>query len=118
MCNSQSNALTASITRRVCEGGGVADVVLEPVLSCWPVTRPHDRAVSRSAMVSCVNCGKAGADKKCAKCYAVAYCSKDCQRENWKAHKKQCAQLAKQKQQQDDEDSGVSNSAVLSFQTG
>lgn len=37
----------------------------------------------------CGNCGKK-ADKKCSKCEAVYYCCRECQVENWTAHKSQC----------------------------
>lgn len=47
--------------------------------------------------MKCAKCGKDGAEKKCSQCQAVAYCGRDCQREHWKAHKKQCSTLAKAK---------------------
>lgn len=37
----------------------------------------------------CGNCNKK-ADKKCSKCEAVYYCSRNCQVENWPVHKSQC----------------------------
>ena len=44
----------------------------------------------------CANCQKSQSDlpaslKRCAKCQIQAYCSRDCQKEDWKAHKKTCA---------------------------
>lgn len=39
----------------------------------------------------CAACGKERADKKCAACRMVSYCSKECQRSHWRAeHKKVC----------------------------
>jgi hypothetical protein len=34
--------------------------------------------------------------KRCDRCRSVAYCSVECQRSDWKAHKKECAKPAKQ----------------------
>lgn len=48
-----------------------------------------------SAAPGCGKCGKKGeggkALLKCAHCHKVAYCSKDCQRLDWKNHKRTCA---------------------------
>jgi hypothetical protein len=43
----------------------------------------------------CHNCGKVHEVdgvrlKKCAKCFAVEYCSVECQREDWKKHRSEC----------------------------
>ena len=53
----------------------------------------HDR--NRKA---CKTCGKLNAElskekkklKTCGKCKKVAYCSKECQKEDWKDHKEDC----------------------------
>jgi hypothetical protein len=42
----------------------------------------------------CPACGKEGELKKCSKCKSVGYCGVDCQKKNWKWHKRVCAQLA------------------------
>ena len=40
---------------------------------------------------SCSNCGKQKADlKSCTRCGKASYCDQDCQKANWKAHKKTC----------------------------
>ena len=47
----------------------------------------------------CANCAKLQSDsgvnlKRCAKCQTTHYCSRECQKTNWKAHKKICASNA------------------------
>ena len=42
----------------------------------------------------CQVCG-AGDAKRCAGCGTVGYCSKECQREGWKAHKRDCGRRHK-----------------------
>jgi len=44
----------------------------------------------------CAHCGKKQSElseplKACAKCHTQAYCSRDCQKEGWKNHRKVCA---------------------------
>jgi len=43
-------------------------------------------------LYSCAFCGEPSTHKKnlCARCRAVAYCSRKCQKEHWKVHKKTC----------------------------
>jgi splicing suppressor protein 51 len=48
---------------------------------------------------SCAACNKTADDsgiklKRCAKCQTTEYCSRDCQKNDWKAHKKICASNA------------------------
>ena len=45
---------------------------------------------------ACAKCGAAGAKKVCSRCKGVCYCSRDCQKADWKQHKKQCKVLAAQ----------------------
>ncbi|CAM9233644.1 unnamed protein product [Ectocarpus fasciculatus] len=38
----------------------------------------------------CAKCGKIGKSLQCSRCRKVAYCSKECQRRDWKSHKPSC----------------------------
>ena len=38
----------------------------------------------------CVVCSKRGCWKKCSRCKALPYCSRECQQKHWKTHKKDC----------------------------
>ncbi|KAH4065908.1 MYND-type zinc finger protein samB [Parastagonospora nodorum] len=42
----------------------------------------------------CENCGRHGADKSCARCKKVKYCEQECQKVDWKGHKKGCKAIA------------------------
>ncbi|KAL3140515.1 hypothetical protein ABBQ32_005097 [Trebouxia sp. C0010 RCD-2024] len=42
----------------------------------------------------CGQCGKPGAVKRCSKCRLSTYCSSQCQKEHWPAHKRECKQQA------------------------
>ena len=60
--------------------------------------------LDQAAPDACDYCGKVQADlqddqkmKKCAKCTTECYCSKKCQAEDWKVHKKSCYTLEEQK---------------------
>lgn len=46
------------------------------------------------AILSCVICCKTENIKKCAKCSTTPYCSRECQKADWKTHKKICARNA------------------------
>ncbi|EDV40635.1 uncharacterized protein Dana_GF10604 [Drosophila ananassae] len=48
----------------------------------------------------CSTCGAEKPDKKCSKCRAVQYCDRECQRLHWFMHKKNCARLLAQSQNQ------------------
>lgn len=43
-------------------------------------------------VVKCATCGEA-AKRRCSKCHCTEYCNRDCQKTDWKVHKKVCAQL-------------------------
>jgi len=41
----------------------------------------------------CIKCHKNSTTKRCANCKSVYYCSRECQKEDWKSHKRQCLDL-------------------------
>lgn len=57
---------------------------------------PANAPVSEPAS-TCAQCGKSPESlKQCLKCHSVSYCNKDCQKANFKVHKKVCASLAQE----------------------
>ncbi|KAI9829831.1 MAG: hypothetical protein M1826_005408 [Phylliscum demangeonii] len=58
-----------------------------------------DTTNATDATLSCANCDQRESDacsklKRCAKCHTTAYCSRPCQKADWKTHKKTCAAQA------------------------
>ena len=49
---------------------------------------PLRAVLCNSCLVHLANCGK-----KCSKCYTVSYCSRDCQLNDWKHHRKFCSRI-------------------------
>ena len=61
-----------------------------------PAERQAEKAANDPLTKSCAACKKPQADlpeplKQCAKCHTQRYCSRDCQKADWKTHKKVCA---------------------------
>ncbi|KAF7375747.1 MYND-type domain-containing protein [Mycena sanguinolenta] len=48
-----------------------------------------------STIEGCPNCGETAVDlKKCARCLGVSYCSRECQKNHWKAHRLLCQSVS------------------------
>eukprot|EP01083_Nonionella_stella_P112031 329069_1 len=47
---------------------------------------------------SCATCHKAGATSRCTACKCTYYCSRDCQRKDWKQHKRICKMLKEEEE--------------------
>jgi hypothetical protein len=50
--------------------------------------KPESRGASKPDV--CRNCGKSGQLRQCGNCKQVKYCTRNCQKEDWKEHKKNC----------------------------
>ncbi|KAI9141644.1 hypothetical protein BKA69DRAFT_386027 [Paraphysoderma sedebokerense] len=62
----------------------------------------HERFKNVSAMIGCAKCGKPKCDngkslKSCSRCLMTMYCSRDCQKNHWREHKKDCKKMASSK---------------------
>lgn len=71
---------------------------LGDLLLVWSITMASNTGSENTSAV-CTVCQKDASSlshpmKHCAKCKATPYCSKDCQKADWKAHKKICARQA------------------------
>jgi len=53
---------------------------------------PATQSKNGEARTKCKVCGKEGNMRKCGQCRIAAYCSRDCQADDWKQHKKECVQ--------------------------
>ena len=53
-------------------------------------SRPSPEMQDLFQLYRCGFCGKEGKGKRCSKCMRVAYCSLECQRQDWKGHRVTC----------------------------
>jgi hypothetical protein len=79
-------------------GAALTHVAISPIFAAPFVelitrSRQEDeesnRATDREGEENCKVCGAKGS-KKCGKCMAAIYCSRDCQTKDWKKHKNEC----------------------------
>jgi len=81
------------------EGGEVREVPLTPLPELWTATLAY---LGRDAFAPppdpdtapCDVCGKR-TETTCRKCWVAWYCSRECQVEAWKKHKKECKRIRK-----------------------
>ncbi|KAI9698105.1 MAG: hypothetical protein M1820_007613 [Bogoriella megaspora] len=57
---------------------------------CLDLIATANAKVSGKASTFCGNCNKSNVAKKCGGCHRVSYCDKDCQKADWKFHKRRC----------------------------
>ncbi|CAM9288454.1 unnamed protein product [Ectocarpus fasciculatus] len=60
------------------------------VPSSAPQTNRNARMTVTAGSAGCSNCGKDGSLRPCSRCRQVRYCSKDCQRQHWREHRRDC----------------------------
>ena len=95
-CTEEVESL-ALMLRRNCDELAAGDRAVAELQSEVPkgwrfsVFRPADPS-KRGGPQLCPACGKI-ASKMCSKCRVIAYCSVECQKSCWKAHKKVCGKL-------------------------
>ena len=63
--------------------------VLSPLFA-HPEKLSEPKLDEKLCVAGCAKCGKGGKNKKCARCHKIEYCSRECQRLHWKAHKPNC----------------------------
>jgi hypothetical protein len=63
-----------------------------PEVQAYRASRPGSQ--NSKIIPTCNICHKSEGAKLCQKCKTIAYCGKEHQKEDWKAHKKVCASLA------------------------
>jgi TPR repeat protein len=69
----------------------------------------NDRSIARTC---CIGCGKTEQLQVCAKCMTAKFCSRECQRRMWPAHKPACQAWREQKAAAAAEAGGASSSAL------
>ena len=65
---------------------------LEPTSTNGMLKYERKLGIREEAVHTCVQCGQRGL-KKCSRCLLVYYCSSECQKGNWKQHKKNCTPM-------------------------
>lgn len=60
-----------------------------------PVTQRTANVSTEPVLTRCAGCNKEGNSLKRCACHFVAYCSKDCQRNDWTRHRVKCATIRK-----------------------
>jgi len=60
-----------------------------------PATDECGDVPAPNRVLFCAQCNSFGLGlRKCSRCYSVAYCSPECQKKHWKAHKVSCSKTS------------------------
>ncbi|ETK74792.1 hypothetical protein L915_18473 [Phytophthora nicotianae] len=78
-----------------------------------PTTSPES-----TAPIACPICGKSESLRRCGSCKRVGYCSREHQRQHWKAHRADCTYQSKQLQPEKDSPSSSDTVVVVEIKSG
>ena len=84
--------LDVGVSEDLLRAGRLRGVVITPTTETV-AKAPQSKVAARDKFRSCENCSSVIEDRilVCSGCKKVAYCNRQCQKKNWKMHKKSCS---------------------------